>query len=150
MKQSFLTFTAIVVLMTLSCSMKALTNSSKYSYHSKVYIQNYLTYLLDPNETLVKAWYHYLITKSSSGQYIVRTFYPESKQITSEIRYQSTKLLVKSGEATKWSENGNLLSKGFYQNNASHGHWKEYHRSTGLLSSEGEYVNGLKGNVVGL
>jgi len=130
----------ILLVIVIGCNTQKF---ERYSDHSEKFSDKFITYV-NSNESIVKAWYHYLVTTENSGQYILRTFYPETKQIISEVKYDTHRLSNANGFAKYWHENGNMKSEGNYQNNESEGIWKYYHRKSGEISSKGKFVSNLK------
>jgi len=88
-------------------------------------------------EEVIESWYHFVKIRDASGKYILRIFYPETKQIISEVRYSDESFSVSHGLAKYWHENGNLKSTGNYKSNVTVGEWRFYDRKTGKLSSKG-------------
>lgn len=121
----------------------ALQNPSLYNSNSYHFKSKYKD-AIGSKEQIISSWYHYVSTKDSSGNYILRTFIPETRQITSEVRFINEKLTIKGGPSIFWHENGNLKSIGNYKNNKAEGQWVYYHRKTGKLSSFGLYKSDLK------
>lgn len=128
----------LVLLFTLAILITgcAVTNPL-YNSSSDKFKDKYIEYI-GSDEVPITTWYHYVTTKKD-GKYILRTFYPETKQITSEISYLDKKMKKEDGPSKRWYENGNVRSEGKYVSGDKEGLWKYYHRSTGLLSSQGKY-----------
>lgn len=99
---------------------------------------------LEEDEIEINSWYHYVTSKNSSGEYYLRIFYPETKQITSEVTFTDQKLTNRSGYAKYWHENGHLSREGKYLNNAEIGIWKFYSYRTGKISQMGTYKNDMR------
>lgn len=102
------------------------------------------TQYVDPSEKVMDEWYHYVVTKDISGQYIYRTFFPETSTMTSEVTYLGSKMTTKHGPYAKWHDNGHKSQEGIYQDDLEVGEWLYYHRKTGELSSAGVYDHGDK------
>lgn len=130
----------IIVTIAIGC---ATSEHATFSAHSNQFENKYLNFI-SPDETIVASWYHYVKTRTNEGYYVVRTFIPESKQITSEIRYRDEHARSASGRAKYWHENGNLKSEGNYKNSFADGIWTFYHRESGKVSSKGGFQMGKK------
>jgi len=114
------------------------TSPNNYVQSAKKFEDKY-RHQLGQGEEITESWYHYVGTKTTEGDYIMRIFFPESKQLTSELHYADANFSAKDGPAKRWHENGNLKLVGQHKNNLAEGEWKFYHRSNGGLSSTGEY-----------
>lgn len=66
-----------------------------FSAHSERFYLKYKDYIPE-GEQITASWYHYVKTKTAQGDFVVRTFYPETRQITAEIPLN--KLNVQDGE----------------------------------------------------
>lgn len=102
---------------------------------------------LGEGEVEVRSWYHYMVARNASQNYILRVFYPEKKLLTFELTCKDRNGQEKHGPARFWHENGRKKGEGAFKNNLYDGDWKWYHRMNGALSSEGGY---LKGEVHGI
>ena len=107
-------------------------NPTRFNSNSSQFNGRYQDHI-EPNEKVIASWYHYVKTKLPSGEHILRTFFPETKQITSELRFKDKSLSSKSGLAKQWHENGHLKSEGIYRNDQAEGEWKFYNRYNGNL-----------------
>jgi hypothetical protein len=113
-------------------------NPAIHNAHSEEFKNRYLEFI-DADETQVATWYHYVKTRTKDNTYILRTFFPETKQITSEVNFKDKSTLIANGKARYWHENGNLKSEGNYSNSQLVGIWKYYHRKSGKISSKGTF-----------
>lgn len=138
-----------------------------YSLNSKKY-RNLYANQIPQSEKVIRTWYHFVVTQNRAGKYVVRKFYPETKQLTSKTEYSNKKARIKHGLEEKWYDNGfkesignyvkgkkeglwryypyndsNIISEGNYKNNKKNGIWKEYFHK-GRISSSKNYVNGIK------
>ena len=118
-------------------------NTSQLKEHSKKFNKKYSQYL-DDNEKSVRSWYHYIISTNSKGEFIERTFFPETKQITSKTIYTNEFLKIRNGLQQNWYDNGHKLSEGNYKLNKEDGEWNYFYHSTGTLKQKGEFVEGKK------
>ena len=99
---------------------------------------------LTEGEREIQTYYHWMKSRKSNGKYVFRTFFPETKQILSEVEYE-TEICTKinaSGPAKYWHENGNLSAEGNLMNGDRVGIWKSYFRKNKNLSEEGNYKRG--------
>ena len=103
---------------------------------------------IEPSEKVIKSWYHYIITNNNKGEYISRTFYPETKQITSYTTFSTEELSIKQGPYKSWYDNGQVEYIGQYSNNKREGFWIEYdwYKKDDLARKHfsGNYVDDLK------
>lgn len=127
-----------------SCSLQQ--NNFGPTYNNKSFKNRYIDYI-EEDESIIESRFHYVKTKTSNGDYILRTFYPETKQMTSEVRCLDRKMEIANGPAKYWHENGHLKSEGDHDGNVAQGEWKYYHRENGQLSSIGVYNDGRKEGV---
>ena len=122
------------------------TQSTIKTPNSSQFKDKYAEFLA-PDETVVYSWYHFIKTRSSNGEYIYRTFFPETKQMTSEITYKDELFTMAHGPAKYWHENGNLKSEGNHVNGLAEGLWKMYHRQTGEISAQGNFSQGKQDGI---
>lgn len=121
----------------------ATPNPSLFNANSEKFKNRYKEYL-NSDEVEIASWYNYVKTKSNDNSYIVRTFFPETKQITSEVKFKDKSTRIASGPAKYWYENSNLKSEGTYINSQAVGLWKFYHRKSGKISSQGNFDSNKK------
>lgn len=135
------TILGLMVLITIiGCTA---SNPSLLNTNSENFKNRYQEFI-NSDETEIASWYHYVKTKSNDTVYILRTFFPETKQITSEIRFKDKSMRMTNGPAKYWHENGNLKSEGTYTNSQLTGLWKYYDRKSGKISSKGSFVSDKK------
>ncbi len=96
----------------------------------------------DPGEIEIFSWYHYVTTKTVDEKYVLRIFYPEKKQLTSKVSFQSKNLKIKEGLSQRWFDSGNFKSEGNFHNNKENGHWKFYYYKDNIVNSEGKFDSG--------
>lgn len=140
MKETVFLFICLIL---IGC---AAPNPSLYNANSASFKNKYKEFI-NSDETVITSWYNYVKTKSNDNSYILRTFFPETKQITSEIKFKDKSVRIANGKAKYWHENGNLKSEGTYSNSHSVGLWKFYHRKTGNISSKGKFDSNKKQGV---
>jgi hypothetical protein len=108
-----------------------LTASQSYKDHHKKYAGKF-NYVNIGDEEVVRTWYHYVVTRTLDGYSRLRTFYPETGQITLLATYKGSDLKVLSGHFRSWYDDGRLVTSGQYMNGLKTGRWIEH-------DSEGEY-----------
>ena len=124
-----------IVLLFLACSV------SKPS--GLLYSDRY-TADLAPDEELVGSSYQHTLTRNkTTGRYIRREYYPDTKTLIEYQEFSSIKPYVADGVYRSWSDEGALRSEGLYANNESSGEWTAYF-DDGVLKSKGSYRNGEK------
>ncbi len=126
----------ILGLLMMGCTTQNILHNNSF--------KNKYTEFIQADEKIVYSWYHYVITELPNRKYIVRTFYPETKQITIEAICSKPSFKTKNGLAKSWHENGYLQSEGKYVQNKKVDYWKYYHRANGNIASEGKYIIGEK------
>lgn len=109
-----------------------------FSLNSTSFKGTYSTFL-EKGETEMNSWYHYMTSERNDGNFCVRVFYPENKQITSLATYSTPKFDVKDGISIKWADDGDSIEIGNYSDNMKVGHWKFFDKNNGV-SSEGLYL----------
>lgn len=125
-----------------SCSPKLQQSASTYN-NSKEFFHTYDEFI-SPKETKVATWYHYVKTVHESGYYIMRYFYPETKQMTYLKTYKTRACMNLHGPYKSWWENGNKRSEGVYQNDKREETWTFYGWKTGTKESVGDYLKDNK------
>ncbi|MCB9329415.1 MAG: TonB family protein [Lewinellaceae bacterium] len=135
-----------IVLSTLFLYCCGTTKPPLFSANSEKFKNKYIEFIGN-DEIPIASWYHYVKTKTTDNTYIVRTFFPETKQITSEVIYKDKSTKIAEGIAKYWHENGNLSKEGVYSNSKAIGLWKVYDRDSGTLSAKGIYENGLRNGI---
>jgi TonB family protein len=116
-----------------------------YSYSHDRY-KDWYTEFLSPEEKVVNTWFHYMTSLTGDGKYVVRTFFPETKQLTSLTTFKNASASLKDGISKMWFDNGARGTEGFYKNNKKEGEWRNYNHEN-WLSSVGNYVNGKESGV---
>lgn len=132
----------ISILICISIIGCSIPNPSIFNANSGIFKNKYKEFI-DSNETELVSWYNYVITKNNNS-YILRTFFPETKQITSKVYFKDKSVRIANGSAKYWHENGNLKSEGTYANSHSEGLWKFYHRKSGKIISKGNFASNKK------
>jgi TonB family protein len=83
---------------------------------------------------------------TGDGKYVVRTFFPETKQMTSLTTFKSASASIRDGISKMWFDNGARNNEGLYKNGKREGEWRYYHFGN-ELSSFGNYVNDKESGV---
>ncbi len=99
---------------------------------------------LEANSKLLWAEAHQTLEKTADKKFVLKTYYPETRQMTYRVEYTDRTLREKSGKYEVWFDNGGKWKEGVYKNNKKHGLWKNYKFKTEQLSNYGEYINDLK------
>ncbi len=110
-------FGASLLLLFAGCTFKPTSGSS--AFPKGYFDERYREFIGD--EHILESGYTYVLTSSDGSVYTKRTFYPDTKQITSEVHYKSPKFRIKSGAAKYWHEDGDFSSEGQYVNNKKEG-----------------------------
>lgn len=135
--------TILYILICISIFGCVTQNPSLFNANSEEFRYRYKDFV-NADETEIASWYNYVKTRTIDNRYILRTFFPETKQITSEVNFIDKSTRIAHGPARYWHENGNLKSEGMYVNSQAIGLWKSYHRKTGKLSTVGNYDSNKK------
>lgn len=134
-----LPFFIFVMIISFSCSPQQIGQRLfKSQFKGK-----YASYL-ESDEKEIKSQFHYVESVSKNGKYIRRFFFPETMQITSELRYSDKAMRVLEGPAKLWHESGYLKEEGIYRSNKKDGVWKRYHRWSKNVKEKGIYTYGQK------
>lgn len=131
---------AMIVLIGLLTLIFSCHSTKRVTTVEKNPFENAYDSFLEPSETKVYSWYLGVNSIKGKSAYIVRTFYPEKKQITSYRTYKYDLRDVLHGKYISWSDDGFKTSEGNYENNFREGVWTFYGR--GKLRSQGSYVKG--------
>jgi len=93
-------------------------------------------------------WATYTETKSvkTTGKYVYRSFYPDTKTMIEYREYKDPDFGIKEGVQKSWSDFGVLTDERKNINGLEQGVCKSYSRKTGILTSECYYE---KGKIVG-
>lgn len=123
--------------------LRIIISSLVISFSSKSFCQkefkNKYKEFIEDGEKLIFSTYQKIGLKTKDDEFVMLTFFPETKQLTSEITFKDKHYFVKDGYATYWYDNGNIYKEGNFKNDLKDGHWKEY-GNKGKLSSEGKYI----------
>ena len=98
---------------------------------------------LQQGEKEIFSSYQHLLSSKPGGGFILRTYFPETRQLVAYAEYTDRKLKNRQGPARYWYEDGGLREEGVYINDTWHGNYVTYHRS-GNKSQEGEYQIGKR------
>ena len=98
---------------------------------------------LEPGEKERATTYQWMISQTSDGTYIRRTYFPETRQLIARVTYSDRKLRTESGPATFWYDEGPLRKELAYRNGLEEGEYRQYHRN-GQLAETGTYSAGNK------
>jgi len=121
----------------LTACVASSTSGTRKSRHADRYVS-----FFQPGEEVVASSYLSVLTKTPEGDFVSRTFFPETKQLIEE--YQSTDALGKDlkGLYQSWWDNGNKKSVGRYESGKREGQWTNYNFDEGAKSEEGNYLAG--------
>ncbi len=127
-----------ILLLLLNCSPRY----KPYMDSSNEYKDKYADQL-EQGSTLIRAYYHYTIEKTTTGEYVHKIYYPDTRQITNYDTYTDPDLRVKNGLSKTWTDDGMLTSEGIYKNDRKEGTWKTFSESfVSLTTFSGNYTNG--------
>lgn len=110
---------------------------------SNPYVGKYAEFF-DEGEVEIASWYHYVKSRTADSTYILRVFFPETRQITALEHYRDEDLTKINGTAKYWYDDGSFKEEYTYKNGIRHGRATTYRWTNGSKSSEGNYVNGEK------
>ncbi len=94
--------------------------------------------LLEPGSKLIDSGYNFTIEKTTSGDFILKRYYPENRQITHFLSSNSKSFAAKNGLYYHCYDDGSIVEKGNYANDIKIGQWIEN------LGSIGTYESGIK------
>ena len=98
---------------------------------------------LAAGEKEVFTTYQHMLSSKPGGGFILRTYFPETRQLVAYAEYTDRKLKNRQGPARYWYEEGGLREEGVYINDTWHGDYVAYYRS-GQKSQEGAYQVGKR------
>ncbi len=132
----FLVF-IIVIFSFSSCFVQ---NPNLYTANSKIFYEKYKEFIPE-NEKIEASWYHYVKSIDSNGQYILRTFFPETKVLTSKQSFLDKNCSILNGESIIRYDNGSIESVGKFIKNKKVGEWKFYYWGANTLKLIANYEN---------
>ncbi|MBK9763482.1 MAG: energy transducer TonB [Flavobacteriales bacterium] len=124
---------AILIVLPLILSAQDLTMSSK-RYKDK------FRFVPEPGEEVVRTWFHYVVSKTSEGQWVARTFYPEAGRLTDLTSYADENCTIRSGRTFHWFDDGSEAYSGEFDGDLRVGVWSE-------RSDSGRYEQGKREGV---
>ncbi len=96
-----------------------------------------------PGEVVLRTGFHYTVSRSAVGDYVLRVFHPEKGVLNTTATYTDEALTMKQGPYTDRFDDGSLYEEGNFERGKRTGPWKEC--SPGSLGCRtGSYMNGLK------
>ncbi|MFK7808958.1 MAG: energy transducer TonB [Saprospiraceae bacterium] len=126
-----------------SCYPTASTRYAPFQSSNEQYKQYYKKYMIE-GERLLNSWYHYTTSQGADGENVVRTFFPETNQMTSYTEYKTMTYRVKDGLSKRWYDNGNQWEEGNYKEGEKDGIWKVYSYQSNTLKSTGLFATSKK------
>lgn len=97
--------------------------------------------LLEPGSKLILSGYTYTVEKINDNKFVLKEYYPETRQLTFRYTYDSKKLDNLKGLYEEYYDDGTLIARGNFVNNVKQGNWLEEKYDRGL------YKNGHKTGV---
>ncbi|MEO8591433.1 MAG: energy transducer TonB [Flavobacteriales bacterium] len=85
--------------------------------------KNKFQFATEPDETIERTWFHYVVSRTVNGQWVVRTFYPETGQMTALMSFSDKRLTTLDGPFAQWYDDGRSRSQGAYAGGARVGPW---------------------------
>ena len=119
-----------------SCAPKPYSSGFPKGYFDSRYED-----LLDEGDQILESTYQYVKVKTKDNKYIKRIYFPETKQIISEVTYRSAKFRQRHGLTKTWSDDGIPNFSVPYVNGKKSGIEKEYFKD-GSFVEKGRYENG--------
>ncbi len=130
-------FTVLFFLLTLfSCSPSSFPFQNNASKFYGKYSAD-----LESGEKEIRSWYHYMVSKKENGKYVLRIYYPDTKQITDYIEYRDDLLRFQDGKVIKWRDDGSKKSEYNQRGDVKYGSYSSYY-SNGQLSTTYKYADG--------
>lgn len=117
-------------------SLSGMVSAQTFTSDAKRY-KGKFQYEAEAGETAMRSWFHYVVSTTSDGLWVIRTFYPETGRMTSKVTYADALLSVKAGPATYWYDDGTVSAKGGHSNNERYGPWTE-------IRGSGSYDKGVE------
>jgi antitoxin component YwqK of YwqJK toxin-antitoxin module len=116
-------------------------NDFPYQKTSQEYADKY-TDQLESNTKVIRTWFHYTVELVDES-YILKKYYPETKQLTDYYTYSNHMLFMKEGVCKEWWDNGNKKLEGSFKDNKHTGEWTFYDND-GLVTKTGFFRKGLR------
>ena len=113
-----------------------------YQDTGKEYEDKYADQMEEDSEIL-RTWYHYTVEKTDPA-FVLKKYYPETKQLTDFYTYTSDALTKKDGKCAEWWDNGNKKLEGQYEMGEQADEWNYYDATTGLKSATGFFRRNVK------
>ena len=128
---------SIIYLLVIGCSPSIMpfTNDSS-TYKGKFRDQ------LSEDEIEVRSWYHYVVSRKPDGTYVLRVFFPETKQLTHLTEYKDLSLKVQHGIVQEWWDDGSKRFEYIMKDGLEEGPYTSF--SDGSVSVKGHYRKGKK------
>lgn len=123
----------LILLLPASCEAQDFDRSNK-RYADK------FRFAMDDGETIERTWFHYVVTRTGDDHWVVRTFYPETGQITALMTYSDKALSTFDGPFIRWFDNGQLRERGQFKEGERSGPWTL--NTFGGGKREGRYEKG--------
>lgn len=141
----------IICLICHACSPK-ITNSSssnngkssKFNSLIKQPYDDWYDSFLEEGEIKKHSDYISIVSQKSDGNYIKRSFFPDTRTMIKYNEYMDTGLYEKHGPEKIWTDKGVLISQGQYSDGNELGPFQNFNRKTGNLTNEGNYRLGEK------
>ena len=113
-----------------------------YQDTDEKYSDKYAEQMEEDSEVL-RTWYHYTVEKTDPA-FVLKKYYPETKQITDFYTYTTATFTKKDGKCAEWWDNGNKKLEGQYEMGEQADEWSYYDATTGLKSAAGFYRKNVK------
>lgn len=126
-----------ITMLLSNCSLTKNSSSVENDFYKNTYDD-----FLEETEIKIFSWYQGVTSSKENKEYIVRTFYPETKQITSLYTYKYNDRSVLDGPTIIWADNGNKMKEGNYKDGNQDGYWKTFYYENEQVLSEGFYKKG--------
>jgi len=136
--------TVCFVILTFGCSQKLVTPT----YQPQKKVRKKFIGQMDEGSTHLYSNYYFMVEKNSKGEFVKKTFYPDTRQITHYYPYSDNKLKEQNGYAKEWWDNGDMRFEGNIKNGKRTGEWKIYNISKEYsLTVKGQYIDGEKDGI---
>lgn len=103
---------------------------------------------LDAGETELFTWYHFVVSTNKDGNFVKRTFFPETRVLTAVEVFKDKKLKKRKGASTYYRDNRTLMAVKNYMDGKLHGEYLEYYNSDTIRSKVSYAKNKKEGKLV--
>lgn len=132
----------LLLLALLGALSGAQAQPGDFAKSKKKYAEKF-TFEQAPGEVVLRTGFHYVVSRTSAGAYLLRVFHPEKGVLNTTATFADEALTRKHGPYIDRYDDGSVYEEGAFEQGRRSGPWK---KCTGAKwgCNSGNYVNGLK------